>query len=156
MFEEKKLAICRPHWTGFIGQGILCTCFVILAVIFLIVPEAIAELETNTAHALVIISLVIAAIIALRIFISIKFTYLELTETKLIGHKGFIKSKTLTTPLSRVQDVGISNGLFGKIFGYHTISISSAGTAGTEFVFKNMANARAFSDAVQNAIAVMR
>ena len=147
MNEEKRIAVCKPHWTGFIGRIIVCAFFLILAIYGLFSSDA-----DGVRAPFVISMLVIAAILALSILITCKTTYLALTETKLIGHIGFIKSKTLTTPLSRVQDIGIGNGLFGKIFGYHTITVSNAGTAGTEYAFKRMGKAKEFADAVQNAI----
>lgn len=142
MTGEKKIAVCRPHWSGFLGRIILCVIFLIVAISGLITHEA----------DMFIAGLVLAAIFALSILISCRSTYLKLTETKLIGHIGFIKSRTLSTPLSRVQDISLSNGLFGKILGYHTIMISSAGTSGTEYIFRRMAKAKEFADAVQNAI----
>ena len=131
MAKEKKLAVCKCHWTYFFKDVVLCVILTIVAIIlFAIVVLAVLE-----------------------IFITRKTTYIALTETTIVGHKGFIKSQTLTTSLTKVQDMGLSNGLFGKIFGYHTITISSAGSAGTEFVFKHMAKGQAFVDAVQAAIA---
>ena len=144
MVREKKIAVCRPHWTRFIGRIILCAIFLLMAISGYVTHES----------DMFIAGLVLAAIFALSILIIRKTTYLALTETKLIGHVGFIKSKTLTTLLSNVQDIGLSNGLMGKIFGYHTITINTAGTSGTEYSFGRMAKARDFADAVHNAIAM--
>ena len=149
MAKEKQIAVCRQHWSGFIVPGFFCVLFVLGGICMLFIDVAIG-------HKLLamLIMFVIAAVIAGYIFISYKFTYsIVLTETKLIGHKGLIRSKTLTAPLSKVQDIGLSNGLMGKILGYHTVTISSAGTANTEFVFIHMAKAQQFVDAVNDSIA---
>lgn len=134
MEKEKKLMVCRQHWATFLLKGILA--LFCIAVGF------------GGARPLIFVGL----FIILYAVISYMTTYAALTETKLIGHVGFLKSKTLTTQLSKIQDIGIENGLLGKIFGYHTIVFTNAGTAGAEMVFKNMAKAHAFVDAVQKQI----
>ena len=148
MAKEKKLAICRCHWTYFVKDAILCVIFV-LAAFLIAASHAFDEASLFVSIALS----AIAVYLILRIMITRKTTYIALTETTIVGRKGFIKSRTLTTSLAKVQDMGLSNGLFGKIFGYHTVTISSAGSAGTEFVFHHMAKAQKFVDAVQAAIA---
>lgn len=149
MAKEKEIAVCRRHWSGFVVPGFFCVLFVLGAIGMLFIDAAIGN-----RLAAMLVMLAIAAVIAGYIFISYKFTYsIVLTETKLVGHKGLIRSKTLTAPLSKVQDIGLSNGLMGKIFGYHTVTISSAGTANTEFVFIHMAGAQKFVDAVNDSIA---
>ena len=45
-----------------------------------------------------------------------------------------------------VQGVEIDNGLFGKMFGYHNIIVTTAGTSGAEYVFKMMKSAKQFQD----------
>lgn len=149
MAKEKQIAVCRRHWSGFFVPGFFCALFVLGA-------AAALFIDAEIGHRLLamLIMLAIAAVIAGYIFVSYKFTYsIVLTETKLVGHKGLVRSKTLTAPLSKVQDIGLSNGLMGKILGYHTVTISSAGTASTEFVFIHMARAQEFVDAVNDSIA---
>ena len=148
MAKEKKLAICRCHWTYFIKDVFVC--------ILLLIAAIVVAAAHSFGEASLFVSIALSAIavfLILRIMITRKTTYIALTETTIVGHRGFIKSQTLTTSLMKVQDMGLSNGLFGKIFGYHTVTISSAGSAGTEFVFKHMAGGQKFVDAVQAAIA---
>lgn len=132
----KVIAECRPHWSSFIDYWVLAFLFVAIGII----SENTEVLPLCAALAMFFVG---------NIFISCKFTSIRLTETKIEGHMGFIKSKTLSTPLSKIQDISLSNGLWGKIFRYHTVSISSAGTAGTEYVFKRMAHAKEFVNAVE-------
>ncbi|GEM_PF-2251764 len=51
-----------------------------------------------------------------------------LYEGHIEGKTGLIKTKKLNSPLDKVQSVSVSSGLFGKIFGYGTISITTAGS----------------------------
>lgn len=150
MAKEKEIAVCRQHWSHFFAPGFFCALFALGAAGVLFID---AELGHKLLAMLVLLA--IAAVIAVYILISYRFTYsIVLTETKLIGHKGLIRSRTLTAPLSKVQDIGLSNGLMGKILGYHTVTISSAGTSSTEFVFLRMARAQEFVDAVNDSISV--
>lgn len=147
MQKEEKIAICRRHWTAFTIPGLFCFIFAIAALGSLFDSKTLAQGFSNF-----ITSLFVSGLFALYIFISYKFNYIALTETSIVGHIGFIRSKKLSTPLSKVQSIGISNGLFGKIFGYHTITVSHAGTDVIDFVFKHMANAEKFSEKVNEYI----
>lgn len=68
-------------------------------------------------------------------------TELTLTNTRLIGKTGLIKTASLDIKLDKIQNVSVKSGLGGKIFGYGTITISSAGTAegGMQFMFMSKA-----------------
>lgn len=142
---DKKISECRQHWTGFILHGILAF-FSFMSGI-----SGITEGGDNSTEAAVL-SFAVALLFVLYIFISYKFTYIRLTDKKIEGHTGFIKSKTLSTPLSKVQSIGLSNGLMGKIFKYHTITIDNAGTSITEYKFKRMAHAKEFVQSVEKEI----
>lgn len=133
MEKEKQIMVCRQHWAAFLLKGIIAFFCIVMG--FTVPPL-----------------LFVGLFIVLWAFISYKTTYIALTETKLTGHKGFIKSRTLTVPLSKVQDIIIGNGLMGKIFGYHNISIASAGLSDNGDPFRCMAKAPAFVDAVQKQI----
>lgn len=74
-------------------------------------------------------------------------TKLALTNKKVIGKVGFIKKATLDMPLNRVQGITFAQGLFGKIFNYGTIEISSAADKVT---FHYIAKPEAFKKAVLN------
>lgn len=144
--REKTIIECRPHWTGFIFSGLFA--------LFWFWASVHTFLDRNLYYVQnAIIYFVFGAVIILRIFITIKFTYLRLTETKIEGRKGFIKSRTLSTPLSKVQFVRLSNGLIGKIFEYHTIIIASAGTSiFAQDRFRRMDNAKEFVEAFEKEL----
>lgn len=91
-----------------------------------------------------IIAAGIGIIIFVICYIISKFDYVTISNRTITGHKGVIRSTTLKSPTSKIQDVAISNGLFGKLLGYHTITVSTAGSNGAEYVFKYMNNAKQF------------
>ena len=49
-----------------------------------------------------------------------------LYEGHIEGKTGLIRTKKLNSPLDKVQSVSVSSGLFGKIFGYGTITVTTA------------------------------
>lgn len=144
MTKGKDIAICRMHWVMFVGH-------VFWILVALIIAAGLGRQDSSGMLSLCMVG--IAAVLAIRALILYKSTYIRLTETSVVGHIGFLKSKTLTTAIVKVQDTGLSNDLLGKILGYHTITISSAGSAGTEYVFRNMAKAQQFVERLQEQIA---
>ena len=141
MAKEKLVAVCRPHWSSFWGRWFVA---------FLFAYSAIYGIVTDGADAIgsAICLLIIAGLCVGSALIMMKTTYLGMTETKIVGHTGFLRTRTLSTPLAKVQNIGLENGLFGKLLGYGTITISDAGSGVTEFVFKRMANAERFVEQV--------
>lgn len=68
-------------------------------------------------------------------------TELAVTNKKILGKKGFIKTEEMNSPLNTVQNVKVSNGLWGKIFKYGKIDITT--TSGT-YSFDYIKNANEF------------
>ncbi len=54
-------------------------------------------------------------------------TELAVTNKRVIGKAGFIKSAALDAPLNKIQSVSVASGFGGKIFGYGNIKIQMAG-----------------------------
>ena len=65
-------------------------------------------------------------------FIRFLTTELALTNKKVIGKFGLIRTHSIASTLNKIQNISISSGLFGKIFRYGTIKIE---TAGAELVY---------------------
>ena len=139
MFKPKEdyIAMCRKHWSVFLVPGIW--------VLFLLLLGFSAENISTT-----LTFVVIAAIIALRSYISYQTDYLALTENKIIKHTGFIRSKEKSAPISKIQNIEVGNGLFGKLLNYNNIVIDNAGTGGREFSFTKAADATSFVALVQS------
>lgn len=58
-------------------------------------------------------------------FINFFTTKLAVTNKNVIGKVGFIKKAACNIPLNKVNGVTINQGIFGKVFGYGTITITS-------------------------------
>lgn len=56
-------------------------------------------------------------------------TELAFTNKRVIGKVGIINTKAMDAPLNKIQNVSVSSGFFGKIFGYGRIDIHTAAGA---------------------------
>ncbi len=62
---------------------------------------------------------------------TIEYSKLELavTNKRVVGRAGVLKTFSLDAPLNKVQNVAVDQGLFGKIFNYGNITITTAAGA---------------------------
>ena len=78
-----------------------------------------------------------------------KTTQLVLTNKRLYAKVGLINTKTLDTPLNKVNTISVSSGLGGKIFGYGTLHITSSSG---EYILKKIKSPEVFRNAVMEQI----
>ena len=76
-------------------------------------------------------------------------TRLNITTKRVTGHSGLINTNQLDSPLNKISGVQVQQGLFGKIFNYGTISIS---TASTVFRFRYIDKPNEFRTVLNNQI----
>lgn len=78
---------------------------------------------------------------------TVKFNAVELaiTNKRIIGKIGVANTQALDAPLNKIQNVSVSQPLFGKIFNYGTVTID---TAAGKFVFSAIKNANAFKNMI--------
>ncbi len=65
-----------------------------------------------------------------------------ITNERIIMKDGFIKRRTLELRLSKIESVGLRQGILGRIFNYGSLVI--IGTGGTRESFDNIANPAEF------------
>ncbi|MGN0536726.1 MAG: PH domain-containing protein [Acutalibacteraceae bacterium] len=91
----------------------------------------------------------ILLIVAISNTVSVLTTELVVTNKKVIGKVGLVSTKAMDAPLNKIQNVAVSSGLGGKIFGYGHINIS---TASGQFRFKNIKHPDDFKAVILNSI----
>ncbi len=79
-------------------------------------------------------------------------TEISLTTTRVVGKEGIIKSGSIDLKLEKIQSVSVRSGLFGKIFGYGTIIVSTAGSVDGQFKFKNIGGAEALKRMIMEQV----
>lgn len=76
-------------------------------------------------------------------------TQLSLSNKRIVGKVGLINTKSMDSPLDKINSVSVESGLGGKIFKYGTIKMQ---TASTEYEFKFIKNAEQFKKKVAEQI----
>lgn len=76
-------------------------------------------------------------------------TELFITNKRLVGKLGLINTKTLDTPLNKINNTSVKNGLGGKIFGYGDLTVTSSSGA---YNFRGIANPSAFRSSLMEHI----
>ena len=76
-------------------------------------------------------------------------TELALTNKRVVGRFGVFSTESLDAPLNKVQNIAIDQGLWGKIFNYGTITITTAAGA---LMFHGISHADAFKGMVMAQI----
>lgn len=132
--RETTIVECKTHW--------MRSLIPILLLLFFLLG-AVGALSSGNFSDFGIMTIPVFICI-FTILVQQKTSYLRMTETAIIGKVGFIRTKKMTSPISKVNDVSVHSGLFGKIFGYSTIHISTAGSVGSEYVFKYVKGGKAF------------
>lgn len=95
--------------------------------------------------------LVVGAFLALSSYVKFTSSEFGLTNRRVLIKVGFIRRHSLELLLSKVEGVGVDQGILGRVFGYGTIIIT--GTGGTKEVFRNIAAPLEFRRMVQQETA---
>lgn len=108
VFESKQ------HWIALLPRGIVSAFFLLCGLISLdiFVPMFI-----------------FALLFILGPLIRFLTTELGFTNKRLIGKVGLIHTKSLDSPLNKINNVSSSSGLFGKIFGCGNVNITTSSGA---------------------------
>lgn len=94
--------------------------------------------------------LLIPTIKAIAKTIAFKNIELALTNKRLIGKKGFVHRETLDIPLNKVESIHVEQSLWGRMFHYGEIHISTSGF--TNLYFEMVKNPDDFKRMCMNEI----
>lgn len=76
-------------------------------------------------------------------------TILEITNKRVRGKTGLVKTNELDSPLNKINSVQVKQGAFGKIFNYGTVAIT---TPSSVFEFDYVTNPSEFKTILNNQI----
>lgn len=76
-------------------------------------------------------------------------TELVITNKKISGKLGLLNTKAMDSPLNKIQNVKVEQNIFGKIFNYGNIDIT---TASGSYNFKGIARPDSFKNALNQQI----
>lgn len=129
----------RGHLHKFIYVGPVLLSLVLLA------GGIWALLNDLTLAGLIIVA--IAAFPLAYAYVSYTSSEFAVTNKRLIIKVGWIQRRTLETMLSKVEAIGVDQTIFGRMFGFGTITVT--GTGGTKEPFANIADPLDFRRQVQ-------
>jgi uncharacterized membrane protein YdbT with pleckstrin-like domain len=72
------------------------------------------------------------------------------TDKRVVAKLGFIERESLETLLSKIEAIGVDQGIVGRMLGYGTITIT--GTGGTEEAFPGIAEPLEFRRQIQSQV----
>ena len=75
-------------------------------------------------------------------------TEMAVTSKRVIMKRGWISRKTIELNLNKIENLGIEQGLLGRLFNYGTVTV--VGTGGTRETFKYVAEPIEFRKTVQD------
>lgn len=139
----KEIFKCKISPKLFILPVVFASLFLIETIVFFI------TIGINGAF----IPFVISVLIILPAFIKYSCTNLILYDSKIKGEIGFFKKQTLDAPLDKINDIYVSQGIIGRLFGYGKINIS---TSSSVFNFKGIENCEQFKNCVLEQIEVYK
>lgn len=106
-------------------------------------------LSSGDAVGAIIAVVFLSVVIALPGILKIKSNELAITNLKIFGKTGIIKTKELSSPIKQIQNVSVENGFLGKLFKCGTVCVTT--TTGI-FYFKHIKNANKFRNSVIDQI----
>jgi uncharacterized membrane protein YdbT with pleckstrin-like domain len=138
---EQVLYQTGLHWIVFVGP-------VIFAAIFGL--AGLPLLFTQNTAAVGLLFLVFAGFLVLLGYLSQKATEMAVTNKRILIKTGLVKRRTLELLLSKVESIGVEEGLLGRLLGYGSVVVHGIG--GTPEPFKNVAHPLEFRRQVQQRV----
>jgi len=139
---ERIVYRARLHWTIFLTSIVVVLVGVALGILLQVVEPA----YSYAGLALVGIGLLLAIGPAVRYFSS----EFAVTDKRVLGKLGFIERESKETLLSKVEAIGIDQGVIGRILGFGTVTIT--GTGGTQEHFPRISEPLEFRRQIQSQI----
>lgn len=139
---ERIVYRARLHWSIFATSIVV----IVLGVALAIVLGVYEPDYWYAGAALAGIGLLLAIGPAIR-YASSEFA---VTDKRVVAKLGFIERESLETLLSKIEAIGVDQGIVGRMLGYGTITIT--GTGGTEESFPRIAEPLEFRRQIQSQV----
>lgn len=142
---ERIVYRARLHWSIFATSIVVIALGIGLAIVLSVYqPE-----YWYAGAALAGIGLLLAIGPAIR-YASSEFA---VTDKRVVAKLGFIERESLETLLSKIEAIGVDQGIVGRMLGYGTITIT--GTGGTEESFPRIADPLEFRREIQSQVVAL-
>lgn len=157
MEGEKVAHETRLHWVVLVAPLLLCALFATPGVA-LLVAAADRRGDPGAGPQSMMIGgialLAIALVILIRGILTRNAVQMAVTNKRVIAKVGVVTRRTVDLLLSRVESVGVEEGVMGRMLGYGTVILR--GTGGTPEIFNKIAHPLEFRTQVQQQIDAMQ
>lgn len=142
---EQVVYKAKLHWALFVGPTATTGIGMLLIIITTLGSE---ETAATACIALPVFLLgVLSGISSAVMYLTTEFA---LTDKRVIAKAGLIRRRSLDLLLTKVESIGVSQPIMGRIFNYGTITVT--GTGGTKEPFKTVADPLELRRQVQTRI----
>jgi uncharacterized membrane protein YdbT with pleckstrin-like domain len=142
---ERIVYRARVHWSIFATAILVIALGIVLAIVLGVYQPA----YWYAGAALAGIGLLLAIAPAIH-YASSEFA---VTDKRVVAKLGFIERESLETLLSKIEAIGVDQGIVGRMLGYGTITIT--GTGGTEESFPRIADPLEFRRQIQSQVVTL-
>jgi uncharacterized membrane protein YdbT with pleckstrin-like domain len=142
---ERIIYRARLHWTIFATAIVVVLLGVVMAIVLRILDPGYWYLGAALAG----IGLLLAIGPAIR-YTSSEFA---VTDKRVLAKHGFIERESIETLLTKVEAIGVDQGIIGRLLGFGSISIT--GTGGTEESFPRIAQPLEFRRQIQSQVVAL-
>jgi uncharacterized membrane protein YdbT with pleckstrin-like domain len=142
---ERIVYRARVHWSIFATAILVIALGIVLAIVLGVYQPA----YWYAGAALAGIGLLLAIAPAIH-YVSSEFA---VTDKRVVAKLGFIERESLETLLSKIEAIGVDQGIVGRMLGYGTITIT--GTGGTEESFPRIADPLEFRRQIQSQVVAL-
>jgi uncharacterized membrane protein YdbT with pleckstrin-like domain len=122
---------------------------IVLGLVLAIVLQTLQPGYWYLGMALVGIGLLLAIGPAIR-YLSSEFA---VTDKRVLAKHGFIERESIETLLSKIEAIGVDQGIIGRVFDYGSITIT--GTGGTEESFPRISQPLEFRRQIQSQVVAL-
>jgi uncharacterized membrane protein YdbT with pleckstrin-like domain len=145
--DEHVIYRTRLHWVCFLGPTVFLALFLLIIAFLASSPELVAVGFAAIAI-LLFLWLLVESIASLRSYLTSEFA---VTNRRVLLKKvGWRRQKTEETDLKEVDNIGVEQGLVGRILGYGSVTIAELGRP--KVSFSRVAHAVEFGEHVYQQI----
>lgn len=95
----------------------------------------------------------VGLLLAIGPFIRYASSDFAVTDMRVVAKLGFVERESLETLLSKIEAIGVDQGVVGRLLGYGTVTIT--GTGGTEESFARISEPLEFRRQIQSQIVAL-
>jgi uncharacterized membrane protein YdbT with pleckstrin-like domain len=142
---ERVVYRARVHWIIFATAIVVIALGIVLAIVLGVYQPAYWYLGAALAG--------IGLLLAIAPAIHYASSEFAVTDKRVVAKLGFIERESLETLLSKIEAIGVDQGILGRMLGYGTITIT--GTGGTEESFPRIADPLEFRRQIQSQVVAL-